>query len=107
MFYQSSPDMIGMVHEISRRLSSVVPTYQRRVTQNLPQPVEARNWLKTYLVVYARFRKGDFRHTSKEFGDIAELAQWLVNLHAATNGTTPTQLTIREELMIVRERVLG
>lgn len=107
MMYQSSADMMALVHQIGEHLKTVVPKYQRLVSIDLPHPKQFQIWLKTFLTVNARFRSGDKRHTSKEFGQIAELAQWLVNLHAATNGTTPTALTFHEEAMIVRDRILG
>jgi hypothetical protein len=103
----SSRDMILFVDSISRKLCNVVPAYQKRVDRKLPQPERLKEMIKAHQSVSARYNSGDFRHESREFGLLAELAQYLVNLHAATNNTPARQLTIIEANMVVRQRTMG
>jgi hypothetical protein len=104
---RSSRDMIMLVDSISRKMRSVIPRYQRKVTQNLPNPKGLKEMVLAHEEVSKRYNAGDFRHTSREFGLLAELAQYLVNLHSATEGTPQHQLTMVEANMVIREKTIG
>lgn len=105
--FESSTDMVALVQETSARMKKVIPDYMRIVGDQLPQAVQAREWTKTFIAVNERFLAGDYRHTSKEFGQIAELAQWLVNLHCEAHKHPPKQLTLHESLMVVERKSHG
>jgi len=130
--YRASADGIAFVENVGIKMRMVVPRYQQLVkgdihTDDLPQQAQARIWIKTFLEINARFNgriltgegnkrnpKGrDYRWTEHEIGDVAALAQWLINLDAESNyragGLPPrgTQLTVRIEDMIVRERIIA
>ena len=107
MMYRSSGYMELTVTEVGKKLREVVPKYQRLVSPDLPQPDLAREWIATFLEVHKRFSEGDKRHTSREFGQIAELAQWLANLHAVINKSPFKKLNFVEELAIIRDKVYG
>ena len=107
MMYRSSPDMQALVDRIGMKLNRVPATYVRRTGRPLPMAKMAVGWQQTFQEVHARFSRADYRHTSLEFGQIAELAQWLINLHCEMNNQPPKQLTIHEEAMVMRERIIG
>lgn len=130
--YRASQDCIAFVEQIGVKLRNVVPEYMTKVkgdigTSDLPQAREARIWINTFLEINARFNgriltngrskknpKGrDLRITVDEIQAIASLAQWLINLDAErlarVNGLPPrgTQLTVKVDDMIVRERIIA
>lgn len=125
--------MVNFVMEIGARLRNVVPEYQRVVLGDInshafPQQKESAEWIRTFLRVHRRFNAlheetgrpmpapkniPDYRHTSQELRDVAALAQWLVGLHCLTESKKrgenimPEQLSIREDDMVVREKIYG
>ncbi len=130
--YRASADCLAFVENIGVKLRNVVPRYQKEVcgdinSAELPQAESARVWMKTFSIINARFNgriwtekgsernpKGrDLRITESEIGDLANLAQWLVNLHHITEARmtgerfAPQWLTINIEDLIVREKVYG
>ena len=107
MMHNSSRDMIAFVGAVGNKLKTVTTRYMRCVDPDLPNAKQSRIWLKAFLEVNERFGRRDFRHTSRELGQIGELAQWLINLHAVIEKASPKQLTINESDMIVVERIVG
>ena len=107
MMHNSSKDMIFFVGSIGEKIVSATKAYMKKVDPDLPNPKQLKLWIKTHRELCRRYSQKDFRHTSQEFGQMAELAQYLVNLHAAAHKTPAKQLTIVEENMIVRERIMG
>jgi hypothetical protein len=104
---RSSKGMQQLVYMIGVKLRSVPVRYMKLCNERLPQAAAAKQWTETFLEVHSRFMRGDFRHDSRELRDIAELAQWLANLHSACENTPPKVITVPESEMVERERVFG
>ncbi len=128
--YRASQDGIAFVEQIGRKLREVPPRYAQHVlgdihSKNFPEAEQSRIWLRTFLIVHARFNGRDFdtakplklgrdyRWTEPEIGHVAALAQWLIGLDAAANHrqtgvpTPAKQLTVNVADMIVREKIFG
>ncbi len=113
--------MLAMVNLVGERMAMIMPKIQKRGVI-IPTPIakQVALWVKTQRRLYNRFfRKHppDKRHTSEEFGHIAELAQWLVAMHNSLqnidrrkNGMPEEpcpQLTFDESKMILRPKTYG
>jgi hypothetical protein len=106
MMYSSSKDMLGFVDVIGQKLNTI-PAKWMRTRGPLPQAKLALGWQRTFNDVHARFSSGDYRHTDIEAGQIAELAQWLINMDREMKGQPPRQLTVHMENLVEREVIIG
>lgn len=80
--HASSEDMKHLVDQIGHRCNPI-QAMARAKGVAIPSPLAKRIkvCVKTHGAVVARYRKGDFRHSSAELKDIGQLAQFLMNLH--------------------------
>jgi hypothetical protein len=106
--YKASLDCITFVDAIGQKMNHVPRDFMRKTGATaLPMAKRSVALQKVFTEIHQRFAKGDHRITEVEIGEIAELAQWLHNLHAEMNRQPPKQLTVHAENLIVRERIIG
>ena len=104
----STRDMIAFVGTVLQKNLSVPQRYSRRFGEFPRVPdliVKARATLKE---VAERIGKGDLRHTDMELQELVDLAQWLVDLHARTNGNVTGKTVVCDpERMAKSSRILA
>jgi hypothetical protein len=106
MMHDSSVDMRAFVDAIGIKLNTIPAKWERK-RGPLPMAKQAAAWTTVFNRVHARFCQGDYRHTDQELGQIAELAQWLVNLHREMNNQPPTTLTVHADAMVVKKKIIS
>lgn len=104
--HQSSTDMVAWVEQIGLKLNTI-PGKWLKARGPLPMAKLATGWQQTFNEVHARFVKRDYRHTDQEAGQIAELAQWLINMDREMKKQPPTVLTVHMENLIRKDRILA
>ena len=85
----SSHDMLALVGELmTRRVAMVGGKAAKK--RGIPfqvllntAPERVQQGLKAMRVLHERYRKGDYRHTSVEAGNLAQLCNWLHELNGS------------------------
>ena len=85
----SSHDMLALVGELmTRRVAMICGKEAKK--QRIPfqvllntAPERVQQGLKAMRILHNRYRGGDYRHTSVELGNVAQLCNWLHELHGS------------------------
>lgn len=87
-FVYSSPDMLGLVYEINKKIGTVFGA-EFAAHRMFTLSDELVELLKNARQLHSRYLHGDYRHTERELGKLITLAMRMIQTQAEAKGFSP------------------